>query len=304
MTVNESNNDVIETQEAGSEDKTEFEPDFEFEAASLVSGEQSDSLVVDVEGFEGPLDVLLAMARTQKVDITKISILGLAEQYLNFIAEARSMKLELAADYLVMAAWLTYLKSRLLLPSEDEEEGPTGAEMAARLAFQLQRLQAMRNIAATLFGRDRLGRDVFSRGAPEGVRVIRKSEYHASMYELLKAYSDERVRTIEANYKIERRPVLAIEDARRRLEAILGRIPDWSRLDDYLPTGVASHKLFGVDPEAAADPNSKLARGMRRSAKASTFTAGLEMARDGFLEIKQLEPFAPIYIRKRVDVRP
>lgn len=276
--------------------------EFEFDADNIMAAGKVQSLVVDVEGFEGPLDVLLAMARTQKVDLTKISILGLAEQYLTFINEARSMKLELAADYLVMAAWLTYLKSRLLLPSEDEEEGPSGEELAARLAFQLQRLQAMRNVAATLFARDRLGRDFFFRGAPEGVRIVRKSNYQSSLYELLKAYSDERVRTIEANYEIERPPVLAVEDARRRLEAILGRIPDWSRLEEFLPTGVASHKLFGVDPEEAADPNSETAKKMRRSAMASTFTAGLELTRDGFLEMKQIEPFAPIYIRKTEDV--
>ncbi|TNE42214.1 MAG: segregation/condensation protein A [Alphaproteobacteria bacterium] len=279
--------------------------EFELDAESLMGGSGASSkeaLVVDVEGFEGPLDVLLAMARTQKVDITKISILKLAEQYLEFVNQARTMKLELAADYLVMAAWLTYLKSRLLLPSEEEEEGPSGEELAARLAFQLQRLQAMRNVAARLFARDRLGRDFFFRGAPEGVRIVRKSEYHATLYELLKAYSDERVRTIDANYHIERPLVLAIEDARRRLEAVLGRIPDWSRLEDFLPTGIASYRLFNVNPEEAADAESDLGKKMRISARASTFVAGLELARDGVLEIRQLEPFAPIYIRKREDI--
>lgn len=270
---------------------------------ALIAGSDSavmpGTLVVDVEGYEGPLDMLLALSRAQKVDITKISILALADQFLEFIENAKSLKLELAADYLVMAAWLAYLKSRLLLPSEGDEDEPSGEELAARLAFQLQRLQAMRNVAAKLFARNRLGRDIFGRGAPEGIRVVRKSEYSATLYELLKAYSDGRIRGSEVEYKVEKPIVLAIEDARRRLEGILGRIPDWSRLDEYLPTGVASYGLFGIDPDEAGAIEGELARRMRRSAKASTFTAGLELARDGFLEIRQTEPFAPIYIRKR-----
>lgn len=276
---------------------------FDMGVEGLLGGAQvgGDSLVVNIDGFEGPMDVLLALARTQKVDLKQISILALAEQYLVFVNEAKKLKLELAADYLVMAAWLTYLKSRLLLPSEDEDEAPTGEELAARLAFQLQRLQAMRNVAAKLFARNRLGRDVFARGAPEGIRVIRKSEYDCSLYELLKGYSELRVRTIDVDYKIEKRPVLAIEDARRRLEAILGRIPDWSRLEDFLPTGVAAHNLFGVSPEDAAEPTSELSVKMKRSARASTFTAGLELAREGFLEIRQTEAFAPIYVRRRKE---
>lgn len=301
-----SSNDETQQGEQAVNDEpaTESAEMFDLGVESVIAGgDGAQSLVVDVEGFEGPLDVLLAMARTQKVDLTKISILGLADQYLTFIAEARNMKLELAADYLVMAAWLTYMKSRLLLPVEEDEEGLTGQELAARLAFQLQRLQAMRNVAATLFGRDRLGRDVFARGAPEGVRIVRKSNYHASLYELLKAYSEERVRNIDSDYTIHRPPVLTIEDARRRLEAVLGRIPDWSRLDTFLPTGIAAYHLFGVDPETAAEPDSGLTRKMRRSATASTFTAGLELVRDGILEIRQLEPFAPIYIRKREGVQ-
>lgn len=302
-------NETIGTEETeapegggGGEAPVISEPD-EFGIESLIAGDDGGvmpgTLVVDVEGYEGPLDVLLALSRAQKVDITKISILALAEQFLTFIEEAKSLKLELAADYLVMAAWLAYLKSRLLLPTEDDGEEPTGEELAARLAFQLQRLQAMRNVAAKLFARDRLGRDVFARGAPEGVRVIRKSEYSATMYELLKAYSDGRIRGAEVEYKVIKPIVLAIEDARRRLEAILGRIPDWSRLEDFLPTGVASHRLFGLDPDEAGATDGKIVEKMRRSAKASTFTAGLELARDGFLEIRQTEPFAPIYIRQR-----
>lgn len=271
----------------------------------LIAGSEitDDTLVVDVEGYEGPLDMLLALSRAQKVDITKISILALADQFLEFIEKAKTLKLELAADYLVMAAWLAYLKSRLLLPTEGDEDEPTGEELAARLAFQLQRLQAMRNVAAKLFARNRLGRDVFARGDPEGIRVVRKSEYSATLYELLKAYSDGRIRGSEVEYKVVRPIVLAIEDARRRLEGILGRIPDWSRLDEFLPVGVASHGLFGIDPDEAGAIDGAVARRMRRSAKASTFTAGLELARDGFLELRQTEHFAPIYIRKRTAER-
>lgn len=299
--------ETTEETEAGREPTLEavnddVAPD-EFGIDALISGGESGTmpgtLVVDVEGYEGPLDVLLALSRAQKVDITKISILALADQFLKFIEEAKSLKLEIAADYLVMAAWLAYLKSRLLLPTEGDEDEPTGEELAARLAFQLQRLQAMRNVAAKLFARNRLGRDVFARGAPEGIRLIRKPEYSATLYELLKAYSDGRIRGSDVEYKVVRPIVLAIEDARRRLEAILGRIPDWSLLDDFLPTGVASHRLFGLDPDEAGATDGKVVARMRRSAKASTFTAGLELARDGELEIRQTEPFAPIYIRKR-----
>lgn len=270
---------------------------------ALIAGDQgtisADTLVVDVEGYEGPLDMLLALSRAQKVDITKISILALADQFLEFIEKAKSLRLELAADYLVMAAWLAYLKSRLLLPGEADEDEPTGEELAARLAFQLQRLQAMRNVAAKLFARNRLGRDVFARGAPEGIRIVRKSEYSATLYELLKAYSDGRIRGSEVEYVVVKPIVLAIEDARRRLEGILGRIPDWSRLDEFLPAGVASYRLFGIEPDEAGSIDGAVANRMRRSAMASTFTAGLELARDGFLELRQTDHFAPIYIRKR-----
>ncbi len=273
--------------------------DAEVDAVILANGVGTNgAFIVNLDAFEGPLDILLALARTQKVDLKKIPILALADQYLEFVNEAKRLQLDLAADYLVMAAWLTYLKSRLVLPAEEDEDGLSGDELAARLAFQLQRLQAMRNVAAKLFARDRLARDVFSRGDPEGIRVIRKSEYDCSLYELLKGYTNQRIRTIDVDYKVVRPPVLAIEDARKRLEAILGRIDDWSRLDDFLPTGIAAHKLFGVSADEAADPTSEMSKKMRRSAKASTFTAGLELARDGHLEIRQLEPFAPVFVRK------
>lgn len=242
----------------------------------------ADQLVVDVDGYEGPLDLLLTLARNQKVDITKISMLALAEQYLSFIGDARRLKLELAADYLVMAAWLTYMKSRLLIPSlEPEDAEPTGEEMAERLAFQLRRLEAMRNAAQQLMARHRLGIDVFSRGRPEPLRIIKKKEpYQASLYELLKAYSDERVRTIHSDLHIERLPVLSIDEARKRLEAILGTMVEWGRLESYLPKDLL--------PDIPA-----------RSALASTLTAGLELAREGEIELRQLAVFGPIYMRRR-----
>ncbi len=198
--------------------------------------ETGESFVLDLDGFEGPLDVLLALARNQKVDLTRISILALAEQYLEFINRAHKMELDLAADYLVMAAWLAYLKSRLLLPPPDVEEGPSGAEMAARLAFQLQRLEAMRNASQALFARKRLDIHLFGRGTPEGVRVVRTSEYQGTLYELLKSYSDQRLKGHEVTWEPKRLPIMAIEMARKRLEAMLGMMFDWSRIDAYLPT--------------------------------------------------------------------
>jgi segregation and condensation protein A len=239
------------------------------------------SLVVDVEGFEGPLDLLLTLARAQKVDLKKISILALADQYLTFVSEARRMRLELAADYLVMAAWLAYLKSRLLLPEpETTGEEPSGEELAARLAFQLQRLEAVRAVAARLMARDRLGRDIFSRGAPEGVRIVKTPHYEAKLYDLLKAYADQRVRTAVTSIRIVRAPVYRIEEARARLEAMLGSISDWNRLDRLLP------------PELRMGP-------LERSAFASCFMASLEMVREGALEMRQLAAFGPVYVRAR-----
>ena len=241
------------------------------------TGALAQPLVVDLEGYEGPLDVLLALARTQKVDLTKISILQLAEQYLAFIAEARKIRLELAADYLVMAAWLAYLKSKLLLPDEEEDEEPSGPEMAARLAFQLRRLEAMRAMAGKLMDRNRLGRDVFPRGAPEGIQVVRNSVYELSLYELLSAYGGSRTRAILKPLTIERRVIYTIEEALKRLEAMLGKLPSWQTLEAFLPMGAFS-------------------RADRKSALAATFTASLELVRRGDLKIRQGEPFGPIYI--------
>src|SRR5215470_4593026 len=252
-----------------------------WEAAEEAVGTE-DALVVSLDGFEGPLDVLLALARTQKVDLAKISILALADQYLEFIAEARKLRLELAADYLVMAAWLAYLKSRLLLPRETgAEDQPTGEELAARLAFRLKRLEAMRNAAAALMTRKRLGRDVFARGMPEGVRTIRVRQYTAAIYDLLKAYAEQRKRTVKRVHVVPRRVVWSIKEARDRLQALVGKCDaSWVQLDMFL-------EQYGAAPDIA------------RTALASSFGATLEMARDGLLELSQAEPFAPIYVRKR-----
>jgi segregation and condensation protein A len=242
----------------------------------------AEALVVSLDGFEGPLDVLLALARTQKVDLTKLSVLALADQYLAFIAHAQKLRLELAADYLVMAAWLAYLKSRLLLPREaGSEDQPTGEELAARLAFRLQRLEAMRNAAAKLMTRKRLGRDVFGRGMPEGVRTIRVREYTAAVFDLLKAYADQRKRTVVRVHVVPRRTVWSIKEARDRLEALIGKLTgEWVGLDSYL-------EQYAASPDIA------------RTALASSFGATLEMAREGLVELAQAEPFAPLFVRKR-----
>jgi segregation and condensation protein A len=237
--------------------------------------------VVDVEGFEGPLDLLLGLARTQKVDLAKISVLALAQQYLDFIAEARQLRLEIAADYLVMAAWLAYLKSKLLLPTEPSLEGePTGAELAALLAFRLKRLGAMRDAAAQLMTRKRLGRDVFPRGMPEPIRLTRASTFAANVYDLLKAYSQQRQRTAVRSFHMRPRTVWSIKEARSELDRLLGMSVDWAPLDQLFAE-------FMVEPE------------LRRTALASGFNASLEMTREGKLEIRQSKLFAPLLIRRR-----
>lgn len=243
---------------------------------------EGEAFVVDIEGFEGPLDLLLALARTQKVDLTKISILALVEQYLGFIAEAQLMKLELAADYLVMAAWLAYLKSRLLLPKEkDNAETASAEEMAQRLSFRLMRLEAMRDKAAILLTRRRLDQDVFARGQPEHVKVTRDTTYTATVYDLLKAYADQRRRTIRVVHVVKARRVWSIKEARQRLESLVGASAgDWAQLDLFLEQYLPRNEE-------------------ERSALASSFGATLEMAREGLIELRQDEPFAPIYMRKR-----
>lgn len=241
-------------------------------------------LVVDVEGFEGPLDLLLAMARTQKVDLAKISVLALAQQYLVFITDARRLRLELAGDYLVMAAWLTFIKSRLLLPAEEteEEEGLSGEEMARMLQFRLQRLQAMREAAAQLMTRKRLGRDIFPRGMPEPIRVLRKSVYDANVYDLLKAYALQRQRQGMGHFQVKKRTVWSIKEARTELERLLDISIEWAPIDRILAE-------FLVEPE------------LRRTALASGLNASLEMTREGELELRQAKPFAPLLMRRRQD---
>ena len=240
-----------------------------------------ETLVVDVEGFEGPLDLLLALARTQKVDLARISVLALAQQYLDFITEARRLRLEIAADYLVMAAWLAFLKSKLLLPAEQDEDGePTGEELAQLLAFRLKRLDAMREAAAQLMTRKRLGRDVFARGMPEPLRISRKSTYQADLYDLLKAYAQQRQRTAVRTWQVRQRTVWSLKEAREELERLLGMSCDWAPLDRLLAE-------FLVGPE------------LRRTALASGFTATLEMTREGALEIRQAKLFAPLLVRRR-----
>lgn len=244
--------------------------------------DSDDALIVDVAGYEGPLDLLLALARTQKVDLSKISVLALADQYVAFIAEAQKLRLELAADYLVMAAWLTFLKSRLLLPREGGEAGDVGAEeLARRLSFRLMRLEAMRDVAAQLMNRMRLGRDVFQRGMPEGTKTIRETAHTATIYDLLRAYADQRRRTIKVGHVVKARPVWSIKDARERIERFMGDLPagtDWLEFERYL-------QQLLVPAEDG------------KTALASSFGATLEMAREGRVEIRQEAPFAPIYMR-------
>ncbi len=237
-----------------------------------------EALVVDLDGYEGPLDALLSLARQQKVDLAHISILDLAEQYLAFIENARHLRLEIAADYLVMAAWLAYLKSRLLLPESEGGEEPSGAEMAARLAFQLRRLEAMREAAERLMACDRLGRDVFRRGAPEGLRLIRSSVYEVSLFELLRAYADHRTRGEVGRLAIEPLAPFTVEDAILRVTRLLGGMPEWKTLERFLPESI-------VDDHH------------RRSALASTLAASLELTRSGAVSMRQGAPFGPIHLR-------
>lgn len=248
----------------------------------LVAGDEA--LVVTVDGFEGPLDLLLMLARDQKVDLAKISLLKLADQYLEFVESARRRNLELAADYLVMAAWLAYLKSRLLLPQPADVQGePTAYELAARLRWRLQRLEAMREAATRLMAHDRLGRDVFGRGAPEPVNVVKLRTYKDSLYDLLSAYSQQRLKGAKmSTYSVQHAPVLLIEEARQRLERMLGRIGNWNGLSTLLP----QEWSFGM---------------RRRSALASTLLACLELARDGRIELRQMRPFDEVYVKDRVE---
>lgn len=241
-----------------------------------------ETLIVDVDGFEGPLDLLLSMARDQKVDLTRISILALAEQYLRFVDEARKLRLEIAADYLVMAAWLAYLKSRLLLPETDEGDEPSGADLAAALAYRLQRLEAMREAGARLMNRDRLGRNRFARGQPEPVVTMRSQNFDANLYDLLEAYGSMRQRQMVSTVRIALRSVMTLKEARERLMELIGTALDWMPIDRFLTDYV-------VAPE------------LRVSARASSLSASLEMVKEGKVELRQGEPFAPLYLRRKID---
>ncbi|WP_137158123.1 ScpA family protein [Rhizobium sp. FKL33] len=245
---------------------------------TLPVAEVEPALVIDVGGFEGPLDLLLHLARNQKVDLARISVLALAEQYLDFIESARRVRLELAADYLVMAAWLAYLKSRLLIPQAPKDDGPSGEELAATLAYRLRRLEAIRDAAMRLVNRNRLGRDFFARGAPEFIPDERKSAYDASLYDLLSAYANLRQRQAITNVTIQRRKVWSLADARLMLARIVGALDDWTALDTFLIR-------YAADPEE------------RATAIASSFAATLELIRERRIEVRQEGAFQPIFMR-------
>ena len=241
----------------------------------------AEALIVDVDGFEGPLDLLLTLSRTQKVDLRKISVLDLARQYLAFVERAKALRIELAADYLVMAAWLAFLKSRLLLPPDPEEEGPSGEELAAHLAFQLERLEAMREAAAKLMARDQKGRDFFARGIPETVERVRHVRYTATLMDLMQAYARVRTKDDFRPFVMDRDRVMTMEQALDRMRDLIGFAGDWTDLSSWMPDG------WTEDPVK------------RRSATASHFAASLELVKSGRLEIRQGETFAPIEVRRR-----
>ncbi|MEC3910485.1 ScpA family protein [Sphingobium sp. CR2-8] len=240
------------------------------------AGTLPETLNVSFDAWEGPLDLLLSLARAQKVDLREISILALTEQYLGFIDGARELRLELAADYLVMAAWLAYLKSSLLLPRQEQED-PSPEDLALRLQLRLQRLHAMRDAAARLMARDRIGRDVFARRKPEGLRLVRKAQWRASLYDLIQAYGQIRARTQPVVHTIAVRPVMTLDEAIQRVGRLVGVAIDWTRLESFLPPDLDAPKA--------------------KSALASSFVAALELARQGRLEMRQDGIFAPLYLR-------
>ena len=241
----------------------------------------AEALIVDVDGFEGPLDLLLSLSRSQKVDLRKISVLQLAEQYLEFVNKTLALRLELAADYLVMAAWLAYLKSRLLLPPEPGEDGPTAEDLAAHLAYQLERLAAMRDAAARLMGRDRLGRNFFPRGAPENVSHRRTVTWEATLLDLMRAYARIRTRDEFRPFVMDRDNIFTMEQALERLRGLIAYAGDWSDLTSFLPEG------WEVSPLR------------RRSATAAHFAAVLELAKAGKVNLRQGDSFGPLMVRRR-----
>ena len=241
----------------------------------------AEALIVDVDGFEGPLDLLLSLSRSQKVDLRNISVLQLAEQYLEFVNKTLALRLELAADYLVMAAWLAYLKSRLLLPPEPGEDGPTAEDLAAHLAYQLERLAAMRDAAARLMGRDRLGRNFFPRGAPENVSHRRTVTWEATLLDLMRAYARIRTRDEFRPFVMDRDNIFTMEQALERLRGLIAYAGDWSDLTSFLPEG------WEVSPLR------------RRSATAAHFAAVLELAKAGKVNLRQGDSFGPLMVRRR-----
>lgn len=258
------------------QDSETFDEDADFVGVSGVP--RASAFVVDLDGYEGPIDVLLTLARQHKLDLTRISILALADQYLVFVTEARHRNLELAADYLVMAAWLAYLKSRLLLPDLGDEDEPSGEEMASALAFQLQRLEAMRNAGQGLMARARLGTAFFRRGAPETFRALTNPVLEVTLFELLKTYGEQKRRAAGGVLRIEPFEIHTVEDALERLKGLLGSTPGWESLWRFLPEGL----LEGL---------------VARSAIASTFAASLELAREGKIKLRQSSPFGTIYLK-------
>lgn len=255
--------------------------EFQEDATSVAERVAAEALIVDVGAFEGPLDLLLTLSRTQKVDLRQISILALAEQYLAFVEEAKRLRLELAADYLVMAAWLAFLKSRLLLPPDPEEEGPSGEELAAHLAFQLERLEAMRKAAARLMARDQLGRDFFARGITEDVQRVRRVTYTATLLDLMQGYARIRTKDDFRPFVMDREAVMTLEQALERMRGLIGFAGEWTDIMSYLPDG------WETDPQR------------RRSSTAATFAASLELAKEGKIEIRQGDTFAPIQVRRK-----
>jgi segregation and condensation protein A len=254
---------------------------FQEDTISVSDRLAAEALIVDVDGYEGPLDVLLTLSRTQKVDLRKISVLELARQYLVFVEKAKLLRIELAADYLVMAAWLAFLKSRLLLPPDPSEDGPTGEELAAHLAFQLERLQAMRDAAARLMARDRLGRDFFARGQGEDITRIKTVTYTATLLDLMQGYARIRTRDEFRPFTMDRESIFTMEQALDRMRGLIGFSGDWTEMASYLPEGWESDPM------------------KRRSATASTFAASLELVKEGHLDIRQSTSFAPIQLRKK-----
>lgn len=248
------------------------------DVAQLDKGDTEPSFLVDVDGFEGPLDLLLELARRQKVDLAKISVLALAEQYLEFVDQARKVRLELAADYLVMAAWLAYLKSRLLIPEEKKADEPAAADLAAALANRLRRLEAIRAAAEQLQNRPRLGRDMFLRGEPEGISVIRHSQFQAQLYDLLSAYAQQRQKAVLSHVTLRQRVVWTMAEAREAIERFAGHAIEWTVMDSYLTQYMTTPQL-------------------RRTVRASTFSASLELVREGKILLRQDGAFAPIWIK-------